>query len=83
MTEETLKSYGPCPKHGLWHDLETSCLECLFEAAKREELFMRCARCGTEEDCETFDKLTICETCLRLVLEEWRIRKREYAELAS
>lgn len=33
MTEETLRQYGPCTKHELWHDLEQSCFYCVVETA--------------------------------------------------
>jgi hypothetical protein len=31
MTPDTLKHYAPCPKHGLWHDVEVACFYCLTE----------------------------------------------------
>jgi len=34
MTEETLKVYGPCRKHGPSHDLET---ECFYRFLERKE----------------------------------------------
>jgi hypothetical protein len=33
MTAETLRVYGPCPAHRLWHDLERECLLCIVERA--------------------------------------------------
>jgi len=44
---------------------------------------MKCERCGTFENCETFDTLTLCERCLLLILKEWRIRHSEFVELAA
>lgn len=38
MTAETLKVYGPCAKHRLWHDLSLKCHYCLCEAAAAEPL---------------------------------------------
>lgn len=43
----------------------------------------RCERCGTHDNCETFDSLTLCEYCLLLIVREWRIRKSDFAELAQ
>ncbi len=31
MNAETLKIYGPCPTHQLWHDIERKCFECVCE----------------------------------------------------
>jgi len=36
MTEDTLKVYGPCDQHQLWHDLETECFECMCDRVKAE-----------------------------------------------
>src|SRR5262249_23483905 len=36
MTEETLKVYGPCLKHRLFHDLERECFYCLVERKEEE-----------------------------------------------
>jgi hypothetical protein len=37
MTEETLKVYGPCPTHGLWHDLSRGCFYCMVEAVAKTQ----------------------------------------------
>ena len=37
MTEETLTHYGPCPVHGLFHDLSVPCFYCLVEAAQQQQ----------------------------------------------
>lgn len=36
MTAETLKVYGPCPVHRLWHDLERECFYCVVERIESE-----------------------------------------------
>ncbi len=33
MNADTLKLYGPCPTHQLWHDLERQCFYCVVERA--------------------------------------------------
>jgi hypothetical protein len=44
---------------------------------------VRCDRCQDAKDCERFDTVTLCDDCLILILREWRIRRREFGELAS
>lgn len=42
---------------------------------------MKCERCGSDSGVEHLGKVILCETCLVLVLIEWRIRKQEFGEL--
>jgi hypothetical protein len=44
---------------------------------------MRCERCGTDQNCERFDALVLCEACLLLILKEWRVRRSEFGALTE
>jgi hypothetical protein len=43
---------------------------------------MRCQRCGTPE-CQSFGAVLLCEACLLLIVEEWRIKRAEFGELTA
>jgi len=44
---------------------------------------MRCERCGGHEAVEQLGGVILCDTCVVLILQEWRIHREEWAELTS
>ena len=42
---------------------------------------MRCARCGEQKQCFTWDSVRVCLACLRLIVREWQIQREDFAEL--
>jgi hypothetical protein len=42
---------------------------------------MTCERCGSDSGIEHLGNVVLCETCLMLVLIEWRRHREEFGEL--
>ncbi len=44
---------------------------------------MKCARCDKKRTCSTWRNIRLCAECVRLIVEEWCVRREEYADLVK
>jgi len=54
-----------------------------FLKGMEETTLKRCARCGHEGPSIAWKTVFLCDPCVRLVVEEWRIHMQDFAELTG
>lgn len=49
----------------------------------RTPIVTQCARCQETAQCSTFEDVSLCLRCVRLVIREWKIRHEEFGTLTQ